>query len=88
MVMEELKQLRKKIDEVDDQFLQLLSQRTQICRSIGVTKKALDLPVQDARREQEVYQQVKEKAVKLGLNPVRVEAVYREIVNMCSAVQE
>ena len=86
--MDDLKQLRKKVDSVDEQLLQLLSQRVQICRSIGSTKKAQGLPVQDARREQEVYQQVKAKASQLGLNPAQIEAVYREIVNMCSAVQE
>jgi len=86
--MEDLKQLRKKIDTLDAQLLELLSERVQVCRSIGATKKAQGLPVQDANREQEVYRQIKEKALQLGLSPVQVEAVYREIVNMCSAVQE
>ncbi len=86
--MEELKQLRKQVDSVDKQLLQLLSQRVQVCRSIGSIKKRQGLPVQDSRREQEVYQQVKAKAAQLGLNPAQIEAIYREIVNMCSAVQE
>jgi chorismate mutase len=86
--MDELKQLRKKIDTLDDQILQLLSQRVQICKVIGSAKKAQGLPVHDSRREQEVYQKIKGKATGLALNPVQVEAVYREIVNMCSAVQE
>jgi chorismate mutase len=86
--MDELKQLRKQVDSVDEQLLQLLSQRVQICRAIGSIKKRQGLPVQDSRREQEVYQQVKAKAAQLGLNPAQIEAIYREIVNMCSAVQE
>lgn len=86
--MDELKQLRKQVDSVDKQLLQLLSQRVQICRAIGSIKKRQGLPVQDSRREQEVYQQVKAKAAQLGLNPAQIEAIYREIVNMCSAVQE
>jgi len=86
--MDDLKVLRRRIDAVDEQLLQLLSQRAEICRGIGAAKKAAGLQVLDARREQEVYRQVKEKAAALGLNPVQVEAVYREIVNMCSAVQE
>ena len=86
--MDELKQLRKQVDSVDKQLLQLLSQRVQVCRSIGSIKKRQGLPVQDSRREQEVYQQVKAKAAQLGLNPAQIEAIYREIVNMCSAVQE
>jgi chorismate mutase len=86
--MDDLKRLRKNIDSLDDQILQLLSQRVQICKVIGSAKKAQGLPIHDARREKEVYQKVKAKAVNLALSPVQVEAVYREIVNMCSSVQE
>lgn len=86
--MDELKQLRKKIDAVDNKILRLLNQRVQICKAIGSAKKTNGLPIQDKVREQQVYQKVREKANSLALNPIQVEAVYREIVNMCSAVQE
>jgi chorismate mutase len=46
------------------------------------------MPVRDVSRENEVYNSVKEKSVEFGLDPLQVEAVFREIVNMCSAVQE
>jgi chorismate mutase len=35
-----------------------------------------------------VYAHIKKKAAELGLDPAHVEAIYRQIVNMCSAVQE
>ena len=44
--------------------------------------------ISDAAREKEVYKRVKEKAIEFHLDPIQVEAVYHEIVNMCSAVQE
>ena len=87
-MMAELKQLRGKIDDIDRDILRFLAERTKICEEIGSAKKIQGLPVKDATREAEVYKQVRERAVKLGLNPVQVEAVYREIVNMCSSVQE
>jgi monofunctional chorismate mutase len=86
--MDDLKQLRKKIDSVDDQLLHLFAERVKICQNIGATKKAQNLPIQDKTREEEVYRRTREKAAKLRLNPIQVEAVYREIVNMCSSVQE
>ena len=86
--MDDLKQLRRKIDEVDEQILGFLGERAKICEAIGSAKKAQGLPVKDADREEEVYRRVRVKAAKLALNPVLVEAVYREIVNMCSSVQE
>ena len=86
--MDELKELRRKIDRVDEQILLLLSERAKICRDTGAAKKKQGTPIRDADRENQVYQQIKAKAARLGLDSIQVEAVYREIVNMCSSVQE
>jgi chorismate mutase len=86
--VENIEQLRKKIDEVDEQILQSLSKRTEICSSIGLVKKKHGIPIQDFPRENDVYERIREKAAELGLKPSYVEAIYRQIVNMCSAVQE
>jgi chorismate mutase len=86
--MQEIEQLRKKIDEVDEQILRSLNERATICRSIGLVKEKNDMSIQDFPRENTVYVHVREKAVELGLNPAHVEAIYRQIVSMCSAVQD
>jgi chorismate mutase len=86
--MAEIKQLRKRIDEVDEQILRSLSKRTEICRSIGSVKEKHGVPIQDFPRESDVYARIRERAAELGLDPSHVEAIYREIVNMCSAVQD
>jgi chorismate mutase len=85
--MENIRQLRKKVDEVDEQILQSLSQRAEICRSIGLVKDKHGFSIQDFPRENDVYAHIREKAVELGLDSSHVEAIYRQIVNMCSAVQ-
>jgi chorismate mutase len=86
--MNELEQYRKQIDQIDELILKALSERVKICRAIGLVKKKRDMPVRDASRENEIYGNAKEKSIEFGLDPLQVEAVYREIVNMCSAVQE
>ena len=86
--MDEIPKLRKKVDEIDDQILKALCERVKICKAIGDAKKKQGMPVRDTSRENEVYKRIKEKAAQFQLDPVQVEAVYREIVNMCSAVQE
>jgi len=86
--MDEIQQLRKKVDKVDEQIITALFERAKTCTAIGVIKKKKGLPVKDVTRENEVLKKVKEKAVEFHLNPLQVEAVYREIVNMCSAIQE
>ena len=86
--MEDIQTLRKRVDEVDDQIIKALSERVKICKAIGETKKRQGLPVRDQNRENELYFRIKEKAAKFQLDSAQIEALYREIVNMCSAVQE
>jgi len=86
--LEDIKQLRKRIDEVDEQILWSLSKRTEICKSIGLVKKKHGIPIQDFPRESDVYVHIKEKAADLGLDPAQVEAIYRQIVNMCISIQD
>jgi chorismate mutase/prephenate dehydrogenase len=86
--MTEIPKQRKKIDEIDDQILLAICKRVRICKAIGDAKKKQGMPVRDLSRESEVFKRIKEKSAQIGLNVGQVEAVYREIVNMCSAVQE
>jgi chorismate mutase len=86
--MADLKELRQEIDSLDEQILRFLADRVKVCQAIGSAKKAKGLPVKDAARESEVYARIRKQAAKLGLDSVQVEQVYREIVNMCSSVQE
>lgn len=86
--MNEIAQLRKRIDEIDDQILTALCERIKVARAIGDAKKKHGKPIRDASRENAIYKRLKERAVELGLDGREVEAVYREIVNMCSSVQQ
>ena len=86
--MAEIPKQRKKIDEIDDQILMAICKRVRICKAIGDAKKKQGMPIHDRSRENEVYMRIKEKSAQYQLNPVQIELVYREIVNMCSAVQE
>lgn len=85
--MLEIKQLRKRIDEIDDQILQFLSKRVEISRSIGLIKEKNGLPIEDVPRENDVYAHIQRRATKLNLDPSQVEAIYHQIVYMCSNVQ-
>ncbi len=86
--MSEIDALREKVNAVDDQILHDLAQRVKICRAIGELKKKKGKPVHDIHRETEVFQRAQERAELLKLDPERIERIYREIVNMCSTVQQ
>jgi len=85
--VDQIKQLRNKIDDVDNQILVLLQQRVEICKTIGSLKKKFNMAVQDSSRENYVYRRVKTKADDLGLDSEKIDSIYHQIVNMCSAVQ-
>jgi chorismate mutase len=86
--MDELAELREKVDATDDQILRTIAQRVKICRAIGELKKQQNKPVQDLNREVQVFKRARERAELFKLDPDKIERLYREIVNMCSAVQE
>jgi chorismate mutase len=86
--MEDIQKLRKRIDELDEQILRLLGDRSEICRSIGLLKKEQGIPIIDEYRENQVYTSIRAKAADFGLDADQVEAIFRQIVNMCSSVQE
>ena len=86
--MDEIPKLRNMVDDIDDQILKALCERVKVCKAIGDAKKKQGMPIRDTSRENEVYRRIKEKSTQCQLNPLQIELVYREIVNMCSAVQE
>jgi len=86
--MDNIETLREKIDAVDDQILKDLVVRMKICLAIGELKKQQGKPVHDISRETEVFKRVRERAEIFKLDPIKIERLYREIVNMCTSVQE
>ncbi len=85
--MKQINLLRNKIDNIDNQILVLLKQRVEICKNIGSLKKKFSMAVQDSSRESYIYEQVKKIANELGLDSEKIDLIFHQIVNMCSAVQ-
>ena len=85
--MENIVTLRKKIDALDAKIVLLLKERMDLCKSIGAIKIRNGLAVKDQWREDEVYLHVMAKALEVGLNPQKVEAVFKEIISLGVFVQ-
>jgi shikimate dehydrogenase len=56
--MNEIKQLRQRIDEIDNQLLDLINQRLQAAREIGKIKNFSGTAVVDSKRENQIYQRL------------------------------
>ncbi len=76
----------QRIDLFDQQIRRFLADRRESLRVIG-SPEAQKLPIKEVP-EKKKFTCTSEQAEKLGLDPAKVEAVYREIVIMCSSVQE
>lgn len=79
--------LRKKIDAIDEKIILLLKDRTNFCKRIGAIKLKNSLAVKDHRREDEVYLHVMAKALESGLDPQKVEAIFKDIIALGVFVQ-
>jgi chorismate mutase/prephenate dehydratase len=58
----DLQNFRGQIDKIDDEILRLFRERMNISRQIALYKKAHNIPVLDAAREQEKLTVVDKKA--------------------------
>ncbi len=77
---------RKKIDELDEQIVRLISQRAEAARAIGELKRTADLPVYEPKREQEVFDHV--RAVNPGpLDDAELLHVYERIIDVMRTLQ-
>lgn len=80
-----LEGLRDKIDQIDDELLQLLSQRMKIADKIGGVKKEANITILQTRRWNDILQKAYTKADALGLSKEFVtkyfDAVHLESIN-------
>jgi chorismate mutase len=82
----ELADWRKKIDELDEQIVQMISQRAQAAKAIGEIKKKADMPVYEPGREQTVFAHV--KAINPGpLSDGDLHHIYERIIDVMRTLQ-
>jgi len=86
--MERIQSLRREIDEIDERILHFLKDRVKICKTIGATKREHGIPIRDQQREEEQYRHIMKRASELGLDPLEVKAIYREIIAVGMHAQE
>ena len=63
-----LKKSRIRIDEIDNELFDLISQRTSLANDIALAKDYLGMPVFDKSREEEVHRKVDNLCEELGLD--------------------
>lgn len=74
-----LDEVRESIDQLDEQIIQLLSERSQYVKQAAAFKKDKDA-VQAPARVESVIAKVRQLAVEQTLNPSIAEKVYRAMI--------
>jgi chorismate mutase len=74
-----LDHLRKKIDELDAQLLEILSKRLEVVREVGRIKKEKGIPPLDEKRWQSVLKNILAKAKKQNIPEGLIENIYNKI---------
>jgi len=77
---------RKKIDELDEQIVQLISERAKAAEAIGDLKRKQAKPVYEPSREQEVFAHVREKNPG-PLADAEMQHVYERIIDVMRSLQ-
>lgn len=76
---EKITTLRKQIDEVDNQLMEILAKRMRICREIGEYKKEHNMTVLQTSRYNEILDKRGAQGSLFGMDPMFIKTVYEAI---------
>lgn len=76
---ENLAGLRRQIDEIDENLLELLAKRMRVSREIGVYKKEHNMPILQAPRYSEILEKRSNMGEAMELSPEFVKEILKEI---------
>ena len=74
-----IEDLRKQVDQLDENIIDLIAERMSVTREIGKEKRESGKPIEDKSREQKVLERIKKLAREKDVNPEEMEKVYLRI---------
>jgi chorismate mutase/prephenate dehydratase len=86
--MNKIEALRKEVDNLDVEIINLLKKRVELAKAISKAKKEEGYPIYDPLREEKVIKKVKNLALKKNLNLNEVLWIYRKIIALCRRAEE
>ena len=82
-----LEPLRREIDAIDEQLVNLLAERRQRVQKVIALKQAKNLPVYHPSREEDLISKRREQASLAGLDPDHVEELFRSVLRQSRVKQ-
>lgn len=75
-----LKELRKQLDVLNLELVDLIQRRTEIVRKIAKAKREEKLPITDPQREEEIKSQVRHLAIENGVSQSLMEELIELLI--------
>jgi len=79
--------LRRKIDSIDEEIIQLLKKRMQISKDVGDLKEVLHMPVEDKLREEEIIDRLTKQAGK-NLSEKQLIRIFTAVFSSSKQIQQ
>ncbi|HVJ14122.1 MAG TPA: chorismate mutase [Polyangiaceae bacterium] len=83
----ELDALRRAIDDVDRQLLELIAERVKIVLKVGDFKRRRSLPIYDPERERTMIEQLIQRAPQ-PLNPEIVRRIFERVIDESRRIEQ
>jgi chorismate mutase / prephenate dehydratase len=83
----EFDDLRKKIDALDTEIINLIAERQQVSKEIGKGKNKTSRVIEDRERELRVLEHVRNLARSKKISPSDVEGIYKQIISASKKIQ-
>ena len=86
--MEKLAIFRKELDELDEQLMDLLARRFEICRQVASHKAEMDIPMMQPGRVAQVKERAGERAEAAGLHREFGLELYNVIIAEACSIED
>jgi chorismate mutase len=83
--MEDIDELRRKIDTIDSKLVILINERAAISKLIGDLKNKNRIAVIQEGREKLVYEKVENQSERINKEDIR--KIWKEIIEVCRKIQ-
>jgi chorismate mutase len=85
--MENIDNLRERINSIDDELLRLFNERANLALKIGQIKKSLGLPIHIPSREEEILMRVQRENPG-PLSPPAIVRLYQQLIQESKKLEE
>ncbi len=84
----DLKEIRKKIDKIDDELVKIISKRIALIPAVAKIKKENNLPRVNLKREAEIIERLRNNATKLSFNPDLAEQLIKLLIKESHKIEK